>query len=123
MKQGSNAPAIMRAAFVALALLSPVMPALTAPPANDYPTEARVDYVIGCMAANGQTQDVMRRCACSIDTVASILPFAAYEQADTVMRMRGATGETSSLFRDVAQLRDAVDRLRAAQVEADFRCF
>ncbi len=30
----------------------------------------RVDYVIGCMAANGQDQIVMAKCSCSIDYIA-----------------------------------------------------
>jgi hypothetical protein len=102
----------------ALALGTPLPAA-----ANDFPTEARVDYVIGCMAANGQTQEAMRRCSCSIDAVASIMPFEAYERADTVLRMRGVSGEAAGMFREVKALRDVVDQLRAAQVEADFRCF
>lgn len=91
--------------------------------ANSYPTEATADYVIGCMAANGQTQDGLRRCACSIDAIASVLPFEKYEQADTVLRMRQVGGEAAGMFREVAQLKDVVDQLRLAQVEADFRCF
>jgi len=91
--------------------------------ANPYPTEATADYVIGCMAANGQTQDGLRRCSCSIDAIASVLPFDLYERADTVLRMRQVGGEAAGMFRDVPQLRDVVDRLREAQVEADFRCF
>ena len=39
----------------------------------DYPTDALADYVFGCMASNGQTQDSLRRCSCSIDVVASII--------------------------------------------------
>lgn len=91
--------------------------------ANAYPTEATADYVIGCMAANGQTQDGLRRCACSIDAIASALPYDYYERADTVLRMRQVGGEAAGMFREVPQLRDVVDRLREAQVEADFRCF
>ena len=91
--------------------------------ASVYPTEATADYVIGCMAANGQTQDGLRRCSCSIDAIASALPYDLYERADTVLRMRQVGGEAAGMFRDVPQLRDVVDRLREAQVEADFRCF
>ena len=91
--------------------------------ANAYPTEATADYVIGCMAANGQTRDALRRCACSIDAIASVLPFEIYERADTVLRMRQVGGEMAGMFREVQQLKDLVDRLRLAQVEADFRCF
>jgi len=27
---------------------------------NDYPTAARADYVFGCMASNGQTQQMLQ---------------------------------------------------------------
>ena len=105
-----------------------VLPLLIAVPhaptlANAYPTEATADYVIGCMAANGQTQDALRRCSCSIDVIASALSYEQYEQADTVLRMRQVGGEAAGMFREVAQLREMVDKLREAQVEADFRCF
>jgi hypothetical protein len=106
-------------ALVFAALLAAPLPVL----ANPYPTETTVDYVVGCMAANGQTQDAMRRCSCSIDTIASVVPFERYEQADTVMRMRSVGGEAAGMFRAVPQLKLVVDQLREAQVEADFRCF
>ena len=91
--------------------------------ANSYPTETTADYVIGCMATNGQTQDALRRCSCSIDAIASAVPFDLYERADTVLRMRLVGGEAAGMFRDTPALKDVVDRLREAQVEADFRCF
>jgi hypothetical protein len=42
---------------------------------NDYPTEARADYVFACMAANGQTREMLSRCSCSVDIIAIILPY------------------------------------------------
>ena len=91
--------------------------------ANVYPTEVVADYVIGCMASNGGTQEMLRRCACSIDTVASILPYDAYEKADTVIRMAGVAGANTEIFRTTKMLSRMVDQLRLAQIEADFRCF
>ena len=91
--------------------------------ANVYPTEVVADYVIGCMASNGGTQEMLRRCACSIDTVASILPYDAYEKADTVIRMAGVAGANTEIFRTTSMLAKMVDQLRLAQIEADFRCF
>ncbi len=41
---------------------------------NDYPTQARAEYVFACMASNGQTQQALRQCSCSIDVIASVLP-------------------------------------------------
>jgi hypothetical protein len=91
--------------------------------ANAYPTEIVTDYVIGCMAANGETQDMLRRCSCSIDTVASILPYDTYERADTIIRMAGVSGDNTAMFREMTMLKGIVDQLRLAQIEADFRCF
>lgn len=91
--------------------------------ANDYPTAVVTDYVIGCMASNGQNQDMLRRCSCSIDTVASIMPYQTYEKADTIMRMQQVSGEMTGMFRDMKMLTDIVKQLRLAQIEADFRCF
>ncbi|WP_096786055.1 hypothetical protein [Rhodobacter sp. CZR27] len=89
---------------------------------NDYPTLARADYIFGCLATNGQDRDTMRRCACSIDVIASILPYEAYERAETVLSMRLATGERSSLFRIPATETGVAD-LRRAQAEAEIVCF
>ena len=91
--------------------------------ANAYPTEVVADYVLGCMASNGGTQDMLRRCSCSIDTVASILPYDTYEKADTIIRMSGVAGGNTEIFRTTKMLKKVVDQLRLAQIEADFRCF
>lgn len=90
---------------------------------NDYPTEARADYVFGCMATNGRTREVLRQCACSIDVVASILPYEAYVEAETVLSLRLESGERSALFRDAAVARTVVSDLRRAQAEAEILCF
>jgi hypothetical protein len=42
---------------------------------NDYPTEARADYVFACMQVNGQTRDSLMKCSCSIDAIAAVLPY------------------------------------------------
>jgi hypothetical protein len=92
-------------------------------PANDYPTIARTDYVFGCMQVNGQTRDALERCSCSIDVIASILPFDQYEEAETVMRVRQRGGKNASMFLTMPMLRAKVDDLKRAQVEAELRCF
>jgi hypothetical protein len=91
--------------------------------ANDYPTEIVADYVIGCMASNGETQDMLRRCSCSIDAVSSILPYDTYEKAETIIQMRQVTGDMTAMFREMTALDALVKQLRLAQIEADFRCF
>ncbi|MBK4218218.1 hypothetical protein JJJ17_20000 [Paracoccus caeni] len=90
---------------------------------NDYPTDARAEYVFACMAVNGQTQDAMRRCSCSIDTIASILPYDDYVAAETVMRMRIGAGERSAMFRGAPTTQAVLANLRRAQAEAEIVCF
>ena len=90
---------------------------------NDYPTAARADYVFGCMAVNGQTRPVMERCACSIDVIASILPYDDYVAGETVLRMRQGQGERMAIFRNAEGANKAVTNLRRAQAEAEIRCF
>ena len=116
----------MRSIVVSAVLGAAIIGGTVAPQqahANTYPTEIVADYVIGCMAANGETQDVLRRCSCSIDTVASILPYDTYERADTIIRMAGVSGDNTAMFREMTMLKNIVDQLRLAQIEADFRCF
>ena len=91
--------------------------------ANDYPTIARTDYVFGCMQVNGQTRDALERCSCSIDVIASILPFDQYEEAETVMRVRQRGGKNASMFLTMPMLRTKVEVLKRAQIEAELRCF
>lgn len=113
-----------RIALAALAaVLIAVGPVQSAESANDYPTVVRADYVFGCMQVNGQTRDALERCSCSIDVIASLLPFAQYEEAETIMRVRQRGGEKAAMFISNPTLRAKVDDLKRAQVEAELRCF
>jgi hypothetical protein len=107
------------------ALMMAAAPAFAADPndPSDYPTTARVDYVIGCMATNGQTHEAMERCSCSIDHIAKNIPYNSFVQLETVRRMQDMPGERAMLFRGVGWIKDLQDRFRLAQVEADLECF
>lgn len=108
------------AVYLAIAILSLVGPANAG---RDYPTDALADYVFGCMKSNGETRDALERCSCSIDVIASIVPYEHYVTAETFKRMALTTGEASALFRETAPAKAAGSELRRAQAEADVRCF
>ena len=91
--------------------------------ASDYPTAARADYVLGCMASNNQTRAALEHCSCSIDVIASILPYDRYEQAETILSMRQGVGAQAREFNAVKGLNDIIADLRRAQAEAEIRCF
>lgn len=90
---------------------------------EEYPTVAIADYVFGCMGSNGQTREAMEKCSCSIDVIASLLPYDLFVEAETVARMRLVGGEKGTLFRNGVEPKAAVDRLKRAQAEAEVRCF
>jgi hypothetical protein len=90
---------------------------------NDYPTSARSEYVFGCMKANGETRQSIEQCSCSIDVIASLLPYDRYVTAETVLSMSQVRGNLGTQFRSSEQAKGALDDLRRAQAEAEVRCF
>jgi poly-beta-hydroxyalkanoate depolymerase len=90
---------------------------------NDYPTSARADYVFGCMKANGETQEILQKCSCSIDVIASIIPYERYVTTETILSMSQVSGPVGSEFRSTEQAKLAVQEFRRAQAEAEVRCF
>lgn len=110
-------------ALAAFGLAVPRDSGALATPRNDYPTAARAEYVFACMASNGQTRQMLEKCSCSIDVIASILPYDKYVQAETIARMRQGAGEKSDLFRGVPWMKAVIDELKQAEAESEIRCF
>ncbi|PJI38317.1 hypothetical protein [Ciceribacter selenitireducens] len=116
----------MRRAALCLAatlLAAPALGQSVSERLNDYPTEARTDYVFGCMATNGQNREVLRKCACSIDTIASILPYEKYVEAETVLALQQGSGEQLAMYKTAVVSQTMVAELRRAQAEAEMLCF
>jgi len=90
---------------------------------NDYPTSVRAEYVFGCMKANGETRQAIEQCSCSIDVIATIIPYDRYVTAETVLSMSQVQGNLGTQFRSSEQAASALNDLRRAQAEAEVRCF
>ena len=90
---------------------------------NDYPTSARAEYVFGCIKANGESRQAIEQCSCSIDIIASIIPYERYVSAETVLSMAQVRGNLGGQFRTSEQAATALNELRRAQAEAEVRCF
>jgi hypothetical protein len=90
---------------------------------NDYPTAARAEYVFGCLKANGESRQAIEQCSCSIDVVASLVPYERYVTAETVLSMSQVRGNLGGQFRTSEQAASALNDLRRAQAEAEVRCF
>jgi hypothetical protein len=102
-----------------VAQAQPATPAQT----NDYPTEARADYVFACMKTHGETQLALRQCSCSIDVIATLLSYDRYVAAQTVLSLSQVQGRFGAMFRSPEPAKEAVKNLRQAQAEAEVRCF
>jgi hypothetical protein len=90
---------------------------------NDYPTSARAEYVFACMKTNGETPHALQQCSCSIDVIASLLPYDRYVTAETVASLSQDTTRFAGQFRTPEPSRAAINDLRRAQAEAEVRCF
>ncbi|MBT3046806.1 MAG: hypothetical protein AB2637_09025 [Candidatus Thiodiazotropha sp.] len=91
---------------------------------NDYPTSARVDYVIGCMASNGQTHEMMLKCSCSIDLIAKAIPYEEYVHISTLLSLQQmAAAGRNAVYKSSTWSQKAVAKLRDVQADSTLRCF
>src|SRR6187431_744161 len=116
------AGSIRRIVAVLITIVTTAMSA-RADDVNDYPTSARAEYVFGCLKANGETRQAIEQCSCSIDVIASLVPFERYVSAETVLSMSQVRGNLGGQFRTSEQAAGALNDLRRAQAEAEVRCF
>jgi hypothetical protein len=109
--------------FIALGATAALGAARAQHPKYDYPTSARADYVIGCLAANGFHRELLDKCSCGIDTIADLLPYDDYEKASTILSMQqGGLGERGAMFRDTPVAKEETEKLRRAEAEVNLRC-
>ena len=93
----------LRPIVAALTALAATVCVARAQEANDYPTSARAEYVYGCMKANGESRQSIEQCSCSIDVVASIMPYQRYVTAETALSMSQVRGNLGVQFRTSEQ--------------------
>jgi hypothetical protein len=111
----SSVPALILAG--ALATATPVL-------ANDFPTQARVEYVLRCMDANGgQNYDTLYACVCSIDHIAESFSYEEFAEAETFALLRSTPGEAGGLFRDPDQAKALQKKYQDIVSKAEESCF
>ena len=69
--------------------------------ANDFPTQARIEYVLGCMdSRGGQTYENLYSCICVIDKIAEEIAYDEYVEGEVFVQLRSTPGERGGVFRD-----------------------
>ncbi len=91
--------------------------------ADDFPTAVVADYVLGCMAANGNSFAALHQCSCSIDFIKSRMTYSEYEKAQTIMQVQQDRGQRGIFYRDSNWAKKQVEVLEKYQAESTLRCF
>jgi hypothetical protein len=98
-------------------------PAGKAAPAQgyNYPTEGRVEYVLGCMDDNGHDFANVYKCSCAIDKISAALPYDDYVEQSTFSKYATMGGEGGAEFR-MDKARAQTKKFRAVQQNAYESC-
>jgi hypothetical protein len=91
---------------------------------NDFPTLARVEYVLQCMLERGgQNYDNLYHCACAADTVASKMSYEEFSESLTFTYMFSTPGERGGQFRDPPESKRLRELLKESKALAQTKCF
>ena len=105
-----------------LLLLGALPPAVTL--ANDFPTQARVEFVLGCMnEQGGQSYDTLYKCVCLVDAIAAEMSHEEFAEAQVFSQLRSTAGERGGVFRDPDHARALIAKLDAAIEQGKAQCF
>ena len=116
----------MKQPFVVLAVAAlSSLSVMTSAAANDFPTQARVEFVLSCMGERGgQSYDTLYPCICVVDRIASQMPYQEYTASEMLSFLFSTPGERGGVFRDAApRSRKRIKTLQAVREEAEAACF
>lgn len=90
---------------------------------NDYPTQARVEYVFGCMNTLGaQNYDNMYACVCTLDKLADAVAYDQFVELQSLRTLIATPGEKGGAFRDVPKARDSLSSFSELQQDLLASC-
>ena len=91
---------------------------------NDYPTQARVEYVMQCMHKYGEknSYDTMYGCVCAVDKVAETIPYENFVATSTLAVMINTPGEKGGVFRDAPGGRKAISAFKKFIADTEQSC-
>ena len=91
--------------------------------ANDFPTQARVEYVLECMRDVPPAPDALYKCSCAIDAIAAKVSYEEWVDMATVAKGITIAGERGGVLRDMKDGRKIAGTYRTLQEDARKRCF
>ncbi len=107
----------------AILTLCTLLPTTTAA-ANDFPTQARVEYVLRCMDSNGgQKYEILYSCTCLIDKIADKIAYDEFVEAEVFVQLRRTPGERGGVFRDPDRASMLVSKINDLTEAGKKKCF
>jgi len=97
-------------------------PARDNTPVNNFPTQARVEYVNQCIDNNGGKLAALYQCSCAIDRIANNLTYDDYVEVTTYLKNVNMPGEGGGMFRDSERGRKLVKNYRELESDALRSC-
>jgi hypothetical protein len=91
--------------------------------ANDFPTQARVEYALTCMHDHDMTREAMYKCSCAIDAIAEKVSYDTWVDLSTVANATTIAGERGGVLRDMKDGRDRIAAYKKLQADAKKGCF
>ena len=92
--------------------------------ANDFPTRARVEFVLTCMGeSKAPPQESMYKCSCAVDAIADKVTYGTWVDLSTVANGITIAGERGGVMRDLQDGRKLVASFRELQDSAKRACF
>jgi len=92
--------------------------------ANDFPTRARIEFVLTCMKeTKAPPQESMYKCSCAIDAIAEKVTYSTWVDLSTVANGITIAGERGGVMRDLKDGRKLVASFRELQDNAKKACF
>lgn len=91
--------------------------------ANDFPTTARVEYVLECMKNHAGKYEFLYKCSCSIDEIAGQVPFEEYVEISTASRHQSLGGQRGAEFRDPVNVKTMAKKFKTIEDTAADACF
>ena len=92
--------------------------------ANDFPTRARVEFVLNCMReSKAPIQESMYKCSCAIDVIAEKVDYATWVDLSTIANATPMAGERGGVMRDMKDGRTLIAKYRELQENAKKSCF
>lgn len=91
--------------------------------AHDFPTTARVEYVLECMKTHNGKYEYLYKCSCAVDEIAKQVPFDEYVEISTALRHQTLGGERGAVFRDPANVKAMAGKYKTIERRAADACF